>query len=71
MTVGAEKGNQLPDETPLPQGPRVARVLTPWLSFILALIGLVWAGGILLDIGVALFTEQAISAIVAHSLANS
>lgn len=68
-TVCSEEGNQQADEKPLSQSPPVARVLTPWLSFALAFIGLVWAGGILLDIGVALFTEQAISAIVAHSLA--
>ncbi|MDP6561157.1 MAG: TRAP transporter fused permease subunit, partial [Candidatus Binatia bacterium] len=56
-------------EMPLPPSSPVTRALTPWLGFILALIGLIWAGGILLDLGIALFTEQVISAILAHSLA--
>ena len=51
-----------------PKSP-IVRALTPYLGFGLAVIGLVWAGGFLLEIGIALLTEQVISAILAHSLA--
>ncbi len=54
-TVWSEEGNQQAGEIPLPPSSTVARVLTPWLGFVLAFIGLVWAGGILLDLGIALF----------------
>ena len=65
---GQEQENES-NLSPAPPKSRVARVLTPWLSGGLALMGLIWVGEILLNIGIALFTEQVISAFLGLSLA--
>ena len=57
------------DPAPAPRQSPVARALTPFLSVALAIIGIVWAGGILLEFGIALITEQVIAAILANALA--
>ncbi len=56
------------EKTPAPP-PQVARALTPWLSAALALIGIVWASGIIIDIGIALITEQVICGVLGLTFA--
>ena len=56
------------DEAPAPLSP-VARALTPWLSAALALIGIFWASGVAVDIGLALITEQVICGVLGLTFA--
>ena len=57
------------DIAPAPPAPPVARALTPWLGFILAMVGLVWASGIIVDAGFSLIPEQVICIVLGHSFA--
>ena len=54
----------------LPEPPsKVARALTPWLSATLAIIGIIWASGFIVDLGIALITEQVICGILGLAFA--
>jgi len=56
------------ENTPAPPS-IVARALTPWLGAALAAIGIIWASGILVDIGIALITEQVICGVLGLTFA--
>jgi len=56
-------------ETPAPPSSPVARALTPWLGFVLALMALVWASGLIVDLGFTLIDVQLICAILGHAFA--
>ena len=56
------------NEAPAPPS-SVARALTPWLSAALALIGVFWASGVAVDIGLALITEQVICGVLGLTFA--
>ena len=56
------------ENTPAPPS-FVARALTPWLGAALAIIGIIWASGILVDIGIALITEQVICGVLGLTFA--
>ncbi|MDA0241554.1 MAG: TRAP transporter fused permease subunit, partial [Proteobacteria bacterium] len=58
-----------PDIAPALPGSPIARALTPWLGFILAIVGLVWASGLVVDFGVTLIAEQVMCAVLGHALA--
>ena len=47
----------------------MARALTPWLGATLAIIGIIWASGIIVDLGIALITEQVICGILGLTFA--
>ncbi|MBT4941085.1 MAG: TRAP transporter fused permease subunit, partial [Rhodospirillaceae bacterium] len=53
VETSAEKSS----ETPAPPSP-VARALTPWLGITLGTIGLLWASGIAVDLGIEIIAEQ-------------
>ena len=57
-----------PGLTSTPAGLSWARQLTPYLSGLIALIALAWAGELPYWFGFALYNEQALSAILALSL---
>ena len=61
MAVNQAVDNQ--KRTPVPPS-KVARALTPWLGAALATIGIIWASGIIVDLGIALITEQVICGIL-------
>ncbi len=50
-------------ETPAPPSP-VARALTPWLGITLGSIGLLWASGITVDLGIDVIAEQVMVAVL-------
>ena len=50
-------------ETPAPSSP-VARALTPWLGITLGSIGLLWASGITVDLGIDVIAEQVMVAVL-------
>ena len=56
------------ENTPAPPS-LVARALTPWLGAALAIIGIIWASGILVDVGIALITEQVICGVLGLTFA--
>ena len=47
----------------------MARALTPWLGAALAIIGIIWASGIVVDLGIALITEQVICGVLGLTFA--
>ena len=61
--MAVEQAGNTQENTPVPSS-SVARALTPWLSATLALIGIVWASGVMVDLGIALITEQVICGIL-------
>ena len=61
--MAVEQAGDTQENTPVPSS-SVARALTPWLSATLALIGIVWASGVMVDLGIALITEQVICGIL-------
>ena len=63
--------NQVPNTsipTPEPSS-KMARALTPWLGATLAIIGIIWASGIVVDLGIALITEQVICGVLGLTFA--
>ena len=56
------------EEVPVPSS-KTARVLTPWLSSALATIGIFWASGVAVDLGIALITEQVICGVLGLTFA--
>ena len=56
------------NEAPAPPSP-VARALTPWLGIALGLIGLLWASGIAVDLGIDIIAEQVMVAVLGISFA--
>jgi len=56
-------------EAPAPQSPAVARALTPWLGFTLALAALVWASGLVVDFGIEIIDVQVICLVLGHAYA--
>jgi len=56
------------ENAPVPSS-KVARALTPWLSASLAIIGIIWASGFIVDLGIALITEQVICGILGLTFA--
>ncbi len=51
------------NEAPAPPSP-VARALTPWLGITLGSIGLLWASGITVDLGIDVIAEQVMVAVL-------
>tara|TARA_E500000331_G_scaffold113766_2_gene110866 strand:+ start:4243 stop:6186 length:1944 start_codon:yes stop_codon:yes gene_type:complete len=66
--LAVENTVKVKNNTPAPQS-GVARALTPWLASTLAIIGIVWASGILIDLGIGLITEQVICGILGLAFA--
>ena len=56
-------------ENPPVSSSKMARALTPWLGATLAIIGIIWASGIIVDLGIALITEQVICGILGLTFA--
>ena len=56
------------EEAPVPSS-KMARALTPWLGAALAIIGIIWASGIVVDLGIALITEQVICGVLGLTFA--
>jgi len=55
-------------ETPAPPSP-VARALTPWLGSLLAVMGLLWASGIAVDLSIDIIAEQVMVGVLGLSFA--
>ena len=66
--MAVENTTEGTNNAPAPQS-RVARALTPWLASTLAVIGIIWASGILIDLGIGLITEQVICGILGLAFA--
>jgi|TARA_B100001142_G_scaffold222813_1_gene220969 TRAP transporter 4TM/12TM fusion protein len=66
--LAVRKTEESEEKTPEPTS-KVARALTPWLSAALATIGIIWASGFLVDLGIALITEQVICGILGLAFA--
>ena len=66
--MAVENTVKVKNNTPAPQS-GAARALTPWLASTLAIIGIVWASGILIDLGIGLITEQVICGILGLAFA--
>ena len=66
--MAVRKTEESEEKTPEPTS-KVARALTPWLSAALATIGIIWASGFLVDLGIALITEQVICGILGLAFA--
>ena len=66
--MAVENTTEVTNNAPAPQS-RVARALTPWLASTLAVIGIIWASGILIDLGIGLITEQVICGILGLAFA--
>ena len=56
------------EEAPVPSS-KMARAFTPWLGAALAIIGIIWASGIVVDLGIALITEQVICGVLGLTFA--
>ena len=56
-----------PNNAPALPSP-VARALTPWLGFALGSIGLLWASGIAVDLGIEIIAEQVMGAVLGIAL---
>ena len=66
--MAVENTAEVTNNAPAPQS-RVARALTPWLASTLAIIGIIWASGFLIDLGIGLITEQVICGILGLAFA--
>ena len=66
--MAVDQGVNDSEKAPVPPS-RVARALTPWLGAALAIIGIIWASGIIVDLGIALITEQVICGILGLTFA--
>ena len=51
------------------QPPKVVRALTPWLVASLAIIGIIWSSGLIVDLGISLITEQVICGVLGLTFA--
>ena len=66
--MAVEQTGETQENPPVPSS-KMARALTPWLSASLAIIGIIWASGIIVDLGISLITEQVICGILGLAFA--